>query len=149
MLLAKYGVNRVLESIAKRRDMSVEEIERELRRLEETRKKSRTSHRKTAKEIVDKAKVENPEKRQILVSLASRFDNKTFLPELRDARRLLERFNSNQKSLKSRADAAPLVFRLLARLPIADIREIASDFDSSGESTYSKLAAAIMGHGSG
>ena len=51
----------------------------------------------------------------MLKTLAARFENRTFLPQLRDVQRLLDRAGYPHGRLKSRCEAARHVMKMLSR----------------------------------
>ncbi|HXB67313.1 MAG TPA: hypothetical protein VNY05_03675 [Candidatus Acidoferrales bacterium] len=77
-------------------------------------------------------------------ALAVGYENRTFLPQLRDVQRFLDRTGVPHGKLKSRAAATPIVIRTLANLPPDNLTELLLD-KTSTDSDYALLARAIMG----
>ena len=88
---------------------------------------------------------QNPEKADTLRSLDVRFSNKTFLPELRDVRRFLENHSVPSKSVKSRVDARPKLFRVLASLDSSELSSLSEQMDSGGYSSLGIISDHILG----
>jgi hypothetical protein len=142
ILLLKYGRQKVLCTLAQLGDQSLEELEQHLLAIEQKRPIGRP--KPTAVEI---AAVESRGREEIaepLRALAVAFQNKAFLPQLRDVQRFLDRIAPPGK-LKSRDSAAPSLFRALAKLPEGELVRLAAPDDSGGQSEFSILARAIMG----
>jgi len=88
---------------------------------------------------------EKPEIAEPLRAMALAFQNRTFLPQLRDVQRFLDRIGSAHGRLRSREAAAPALVRELAKMTRADLLRLVSETSSSSESDYALLARAIMG----
>ncbi len=85
-----------------------------------------------------------PEKSKYILELARRFENKTFLPQMRDVRNFLVPFGLDRNILKSRVDSAQKVIEKLCELSPSELAELV-DFVPSGNSAFSELAGEIMG----
>jgi hypothetical protein len=145
LLILRYGRQRVIRALAALGEQSPEELEEQLRMAEQRRKSNRTKLKPSLLDLAAAASVQRPDISEPLRALAIGFENRTFLPELRDAQRFLDRANSSQKKLKSRAGAGPALIRALARLTREDLVRLAGVHDSAGESEFSLLARALMG----
>jgi hypothetical protein len=78
--------------------------------------------------------------------LATRYENRTFLPQLKDAQRFLDRSGTPGKKLKSRNEAGHNVITALCRLSVEELRQLAArSVSSKGDSDYVLLAREIVG----
>lgn len=95
-------------------------------------------------DVVSSESQKRPEIAESLQRLASSFEARTFLPQLRDVQRFLERIGSPVRKPKSRAAVMPALIRALARMEPHELKTLASE-GAEGESDFSLLARAIMG----
>ena len=142
LLILRYGRSQVLEALARLGKQTVEDLELQLRAVEQKSKAKRTTP--PAIDLLASACRERPEITESLRALAVRFDNRTFLPHLRDVRRFLDRIGAPPAKLGSRASAAPFLVRALAKLTPEELSRLSVPDESAGESDYSLLAHAIM-----
>ena len=84
-----------------------------------------------------------PDQEAPLLVLAERFDNKTFLPSVADAREFLGMMGDDASTLKDRSAAFPLVLRRLRELTPAQIEAIAASPRFSGPARLGPLSEAI------
>lgn len=145
LLLLQYGRQRVLSALATSVDCSIGDIEREIRALAEVRK-SPSRVRKQIKSILDLADVacqENPTIAEPLKKLAHGFNNRTFLPNLRDVERFLHGVPNRRKS-KSREAAAPVVIDVLKKLSKEQLNQLNFETSASSDTDFLELARVIM-----
>jgi hypothetical protein len=143
LLILRYGRQKVLHALAQLGEQTLEELERQ---LERTKVKQRAKKPKPSIiDIVAAECREHPELAEPLRNLALGFQNRTFLPHLREVHRFLDRIGSTQSKVRSREAAAPILFRLLAKLTREDLLRLVADINSPGASDYALLARAIMG----
>jgi hypothetical protein len=148
LLVLKYGYGPVLKGLAMATDTSLEEIEAMIRRIAEKKSpKARTLQRKTAIETAEKIISSSPNY-ELLHELALRYQDKTFLPQLRDAKRFLER-HGIMREVKKRSLAVGPVFEVLATQSQQELKELLADLHPAGTSTFSQLANEIIGRPSG
>jgi hypothetical protein len=143
LLLLRYGRQKVLQALARFGNQSLEELEQQLLRAEQRRTVKRP--RPSIIEMVATECRERPDIIQPMKALVSRFQNRTFLPQLRDVQRFLDRAHTSQGKVKSRTTAAPTLIRTLATLPRTDLLRLAAEHHSPEDSDYDLLARAIMG----
>lgn len=146
MLILKYGYRRIVQALASISNDSEERIEEDIRKLELSKMKSPKPRSKSVDDIAKKVIQSNPHKAEQLRVLTSKYNNKTFLPHLRDATRFLERYSSNPRTFKSRKDATTHVFSILASLDIVQLTELIEDTKSNEQSALSILADQIIGN---
>jgi hypothetical protein len=144
LLLLRYGKTRVSDALTKLEEPTVGELESEIAtiKIRKSRGKRKTV---SAIEVAAEISRDKPECSQSLQSLAARYENRTFLPHLRDVHRFLERSGTRHASVRSRADAARSVFNSLSRLSADELRKLAESPGTSRDSDYALLAREIMG----
>jgi len=142
LLLVRYGRTKVLQALARLSEQTVEDLERQLQTIQHRPKPKRAPP--SVMDLVRAAAQERPEIAEPLRALAVGFENRTFLPQLRDLQRFLDRTGVSHGKLKSRAAAAPTVIRTLAKLPPDSLAQLLVD-KTSTDSDYALLARAIMG----
>ncbi len=144
LLIVKYGYRRILEALSKAQGISVTNIEAALTNLEKAKPTKKRKTTKPLTEIVERFISRVPENANLLRELANRFENRTFLPQMKDVRRFLGPFGVDSKSLKSRNDSAKKVFEKLSELPSVELEELVAHSPSE-ESAFSELADEIIG----
>ena len=144
LLVVRHGKRRVLEAIASMSNQSIEGLEDEIRQLEERKKRSGRGVR-TATELVDAACQGRLEVHPAVSTLVGRYENRTFLPQLRQVERFLDQAGVKHGKLKSRSAALPKVVQALASLSPAQLEQFTEEGMISGVSEFSLLANEIMG----
>ena len=142
-LILRYGRQRVLHTLARLGEQTPEDLEKLLQSRGEKRKTSRI--KPAIMDLVALECHDHPDLAEPLRAIAVRFQNRAFLPHLRDVQRFLDRAGSEPGKMRSREAAAPALIRALGKLPREDLLRLASEDRSSGDSDYSLLARAIMG----
>lgn len=84
-----------------------------------------------------------PEKRVLLISLASQFEHKSFLPTISDVRNFLEMRGQDAASVKQRSDAFRKVIRAVMDMPNENIERMIRSSRHSGPSQLGPLSDAI------
>lgn len=146
LLIAQYGKPKVLGNLADLDQVKIEDIEQEIASINAKRKARSRSRRplRTMMELVDAECRKHPEIAEPLRTLAIAFQNRIFLPQLRDCQRFLEGVNPNQGKLKSRDTAAKPVLCVLVELARHDLERLIEQNSESKESDFSALARTIM-----
>ena len=142
LLLVRYGRTKVLQALARLSEQTAEDLERQLQMIEHKPERKRTPP--SIMDLVGAAAQDRPEITEALRALAVRFENRTFLPQLRDVQRFLDRTGAAHGKLKSRAAATPIIVRTLAKLPPDNLAQLVLE-KTSADSDYALLARAIMG----
>jgi hypothetical protein len=146
LLTLRHGRQEVLAALARLVEQTPEQIEQQLRAL---REKSAVSRKREAKQsLVEIAALESRDRTEIaepLRALAVAFENRSFLPNLRDVERFFHRAGESSHKLKSRVLAGPMVIRALSKLPKEELADLALRGASGNESDYALLSRAIMG----
>jgi hypothetical protein len=147
LLILRHGRKAVLETLAALDEQTPERVEADLK-LAEQRNRGPKKKRKivSASESAAQISQERPEAAELLRILATRYDNRVFLPQLRDVQRFLDRAGAPHRSLRSRGEAARLVVAALSRLGGDDLKRLAQEASSlRKESDYALLAREIIG----
>jgi hypothetical protein len=145
LLLAKYGEKPIVSALAKRLDLSPEDLQDQLSMLRALHP-HRTSQRKPidVSQIIESVASANPDKARSLKLLFARFQNRTFLKELREVKRFFERHNHPVSKIKSRGDAIPRLFRLLATLDVSELASLCDETDQKHPSSLGIISDQIM-----
>lgn len=98
--------------------------------------------RSTAAELVEKASIQDSKREPILV-LANKFDNKEFLPRISDVREFIILTGQRPRAIKDRVDAFPVLLKLLNQLPIEQLQRIARVPSHSGPTQLGPISDAI------
>jgi hypothetical protein len=137
LLLAKYGKDAVLNTIAKKLQLTLDQLEVILQTSLNEKSVLRHGKRPSSADLITRLTQEHPSKAPFLRTLYGRFENRTFLPELRDVRRFFERHAQQLGSTKSRAESLAKVLTLLAELNVAELEALCH---AQPENEYSSLA---------
>jgi hypothetical protein len=143
LLLLRHGRAKVLQALAVLGEQTVEELELQMQALGQKTKAKKRAQPVLMDLVAEQAGL-RPEISEPLRALAVAFENRTFLPQLRDVQRFLDRIGAPHGKFKSRAAAAPSVVRALAKLGPDDLAHLTAD-KPGPDSDYSLLARAIMG----
>jgi hypothetical protein len=136
LLLAKYGRSAVLETLALKLELTPEQLEAMLQRPIDNKRTPRPKKKPPGTDLAAQLEKDYPAKAECLRTLYSRFENRTFLPELRDVKRFFEMHDRPVGALRSRAETLPKVLRLLADLEASDLEALCQ---ARPEGTYSSL----------
>ena len=136
LLIAKYGKSALLDALAKKFHLTQDELEEILQARLDDKPVSPAKKRPASDDLISQLAQENPSKAQLLRTLHGRFGSRTFLPELRDVRRLFEQHDRPVGTLKSRAETLPKVLRLLVELDIAELEGLCQ---AQPKNAYSSL----------
>lgn len=146
LLLIKYEERKVFASLAKLSGLTITELETKLRKIQQAEKKRPTTKSKPSSRVIDEVINQHPQKSDVLRVLYARFQNKTFLSQLRDIKRLFNRHSLEAESIRSRSTAASKVFKLLASLDVHELEELAQEQDKSSYSSLGIISDEIMKH---
>ncbi len=145
VLVVKYGFDNVLKALAGTSAATVDEIRQMLDAQERRPRGKRRSPRPlTASEVVATLKVDSSTKREVLVDLAQQFDGKVLFSELRHVLRFLEQHRIDARP-KSRASSVRVLFSHLAQLSDEELKNLAAESRTGGDSWYSDLSSEIIG----
>lgn len=147
LLLINYGERKVLRSLAKVNGLNDSELETKLKRIHQLEKKPASKKSKDPSKAIEEIISQHPQKSQLLALLYSRFQNRSFLPEMRDIKRLFNRHSLESNNLKSRNTSASKVFRLLAGLDEKELEELTQEQDKTTYSSLGIISDEIMKRG--
>jgi len=151
LLVLKYGPRRVLETFAQIKEVSVEEIERQVQQFSERPIPRALKPHKPAdvENLVAALKLSDPAKARSILTLARQFEAGTFLPTLREVTGFLSRQGVERRHLKSRRQSLPIVLKALGNLSAVDLDELIKDeLSAPADGDYELLANQIMAGGS-
>lgn len=123
LLVVQYGKLRVSEALSAINEVDPAAIRSEIETRGNKAKKGKTRRlrRRSLEEVIQDADPGSPEAEGVIRSLAHAYENKEFLPELRDVRRFLEARSIPLANLRSRADALPAVIGALTRCGLDEL----------------------------
>lgn len=149
LILLRYGRAAVLNAMAHRVGVSEEELVGEIERLRIAKEASTARKKKLGGKFnLAPILVGRDEKADCLKKLSDRFDNRTFLPELKDLKRFFERHGSSASSIKSRASAQTKLFRMLASFGKVDLEKLLAEApERSRVSSLGLISDEILGRG--
>lgn len=146
LLLAKYGRSAVSRALAEKVNMTVEELEAALQALP-TRAAARHPRKKhSLLELAEQLGKTHPEKASGLRELAIRFENRAFLPELRDVKRFFGQHIGAHVAAKSRGESGPRVLNMLANLDISELNALCREEPANSYSSLGLISDQILGH---
>ena len=147
LLLLKYGRKAVIKALAVRLDSPDELLSLELRRsLDLIKGGVQKRERKIKPFDIGSIVLEYPDKAELLTVLNGRYEDKIFLPELKDIKRLFDRHHRSMVSVRSRLSAQKDVFRLLATLDKTELKKLVNaPVLSSRESSLGIISDQILG----
>jgi hypothetical protein len=146
LLILEYGRQKVVRGLATLGDVTLEDLESRLAAISQ-KGKAPSKDRKPQPSVVELAEVacrEHPEVLASVRALAVGFQNRTFLPHLRDVQRFIDGIDPGQPKLRSREAAGPIVLRALCTLTGDELARLAVQNHASGDTDFSVLAQAIM-----
>lgn len=147
LLLAQYGEPNVLEGLASLLGNTPKELHD---RLYDVQKVGHARQKKPKGQVrvgssVDSLFADHPDKAELLRKIQARFVARTFLPELKDVRRFLDRHGQSSASLKKRDDAFLRVAKQLVGLSKSELEAVATESMSSGYSSLGLISDQILG----
>lgn len=145
LLLAKHGKERILTALADKLHLTMDELQCRLEELKLIQPKHGRRKQLDPEEFLDGLLKRYPSKSENLKLLYTRYDSKAFLPELRDVRAFLDRHSSNPAPVKSRMEALPQLFELLACFDSTFLAVLCQPPESRAHSDLAVIADAILG----
>lgn len=147
ILTLQHGERAILESLATLRGQAIADLEAILVDIDKIGH-ARTKKPPAAKVpgfTIESVLSAHPEKADLIRSIQTRYENRTFLSELKDVRRFLDRYGQPTKTLKARNEAFPKVVRVLVELPISELEVMLSSVPSDEFSGLGVISDQILG----
>lgn len=150
LLIAQHGKTQVSEALSAIEDVDLAVTRTEIETCGNKAKRSKARRRpgKSVEEIIRNAKPDNPETEGVIKRLAHAYENKEFLPELRDVRRFLESRSISPAKFRSRASALSAVVDVLARCKLDELDRLDRRRRTQG-GDLGIIADQVLGHGAG
>lgn len=142
IIVAKYGRAKVQQALASLQDASLVEIASQVSELEVGAKRKPKRERPVADTIAE-ATEDRPGIKSVLDRFAELYEERSFLPELRDVQSFLERSGFRRANC-SRRDAIHHVIHALASFKDQRLNDLLETTLISGESGYEALANEII-----
>lgn len=144
LLLAEYGKQALLVALGRKLALSEAQLEALFSQIEREKPPDRRAKRPPAKDPVESVLARHPDKTEQLRSVAVRFQNRLFLPELRDVRRFFEQHAHHLGRPKSREQSLPKLLDLLASLDTAELNAIVKSRERTGYSALGVISDEIL-----
>ena len=155
LLVAQHGQARVLEALSAIQEVDLDAIRSEIEACGNKTRGGKTQRlpRKRIEDEIRKAQPDSHEAQAVIRKLAHAYENKEFLPELRDVRRFMEAHStvpikSVSSKLRSRADGLIAVIGVLARCSLDELHLLDRQTRAKG-SDLGIITEQILGRGTG
>ncbi|MBD8709441.1 hypothetical protein IFT47_22675 [Pseudomonas sp. CFBP 13711] len=147
LILLRHGKAAVLTAIANRVGVSEDELYREIERLRVAKEAAISRKKKIGGKFnIESFLIGRDNKAASLKKLSERFDNRTFLPELKDLKRFFERHGASASNLKSRVSAQTKLFKMLADFGEDELERILAETpERSRVSSLGLISDEILG----
>ena len=147
LLIARHGKARVSEVLSSIEVVKLAALDSDVKAYErDSTKKRRVRSRKSVDEMIRDANPENPDTEHLVRKLALAYENRRFLPGLREVRRFLESRYMSADKFRSRADALPAVIKVLARTEPDELATLDEREETRG-GDLGIITNQILGHG--
>lgn len=114
--------------------------------IHERNKKNPSAKKPTAVLIASRANLP-PEKKDLIITIAERYDEKTFLPSQGDVKFFFEAYGEGVPHVRQRIDAFRTIIRLLSGMTEGALRNILENSIHSGPASLDSLSDAMRGAG--
>ena len=150
LLIARHGKARINEALSSMEDVNLATLDADVKAYEgrTRRNKVRPRPRKSIDEMIQEANPENSDAEYLIRKLVRAYEDRRFLPELREIKRFLESRRTSAVKFRSRTDALPAVIKALAQ---AEPDELATLDERKGTrgGDLGIIANQILGRGNG
>lgn len=149
LLIARHGKPRVSEVLSSIEEFDLATLDSEVKAYEEGRSRRRRAQprpRKSVDDMIREASPENDDAERLIQKLALEYQDRRFLPGLRDVQHFLESRRTSAEKFRSRADALPAVIRVLAKADPGELAELDERNEAHG-GDLGIIAAQILGRG--
>lgn len=145
LLVAEYGLNRVIAALAQADNAEIEAIEREVDAYKRKKVENKPGRRpKTLAELLKPLKL-GAEAHALVTEIGSAYQNKRYLGELWRVKRFLESRGVEAEKLRSRAAALPVLVGVWGAMPVTELTEIAAESNGSARGDLGIIADEILG----
>lgn len=144
LLLLRYGRSAIIGELAIQLDLSEERLRVELERMKDLHNKTVVKKRSGAKFSVKQLASKHPEIADVLLILDARYENRTFMPELKDVKKFLDQNGHASRTVKSRQVAKKRVFEVLLRLEPKRLEDLAAEEDQTSGSSLGIISDQIL-----
>ena len=145
LLVLKHGMADVLRELAVLRDVSPEELERELVAAEQRKSSRKSTKPLDLPERLNQLQL-SPEQKERVSLLARRYEAGLFLSRAKDVSEFLRKFTGNERPIKNRREACREVIEVLASRDEVELeRLIESSANETNGDDLAMVAAGIMG----
>jgi hypothetical protein len=144
LLLAKYGKEAVINSLAQKMDMSQVDLEALLKKIDKAKPFPRRHPKAPPVDPIETVVAQYPEKAKQLHELHTRFLNRTFLANLRDVKRFFDQHSGSLGHVKSRVQSLPKLIKLLAELGTAELNTLCQTPNSAEYSSLGIISDEIL-----
>ncbi len=144
LLLAKHGESALLGALAKQLKLTPEQLEAFLQSPPARKSGARSTQRSLPSDLITQLAQEHPNKAEALRRLHGHLENRTFLTELKDVRRFLDRHGSSLGSTNSRSAALPKVLKLLAELDVTELEGLCQAQPETSRSSLGLISDQIL-----
>ena len=129
LLVAQHGKERVSEALSAMSDITVDKMRDDIEAFGKSLRMRRAprsvkNSTKNIEELIRDANPGSSEAASIIEQLARAYENKEFLPALRDVVRFLASRSALSTTLRSRAAALPTVIKVLAQCELDELRSL-------------------------
>lgn len=150
LLVARYGklrVSKALEAIEEDVDLTLLDTEIRTYKGKARRSKTKPRSRKTIEEMVQNSSPKSLNAELLIKKLAHAYENKEFLPKLREVKLLLQSRGVPVVKIRSRAAALPIVIRALAQYDLNELKAFDKKRKPVHVSDLGMIADQILGQG--
>lgn len=144
LLVAEYGLNRVIAALAQAEDTQFEEIEHEVEALRKRKSTKRRRRPKTLGELMKEANLDT-DVHALVNEIGCAYQNKRYLPELWAVKRFLASHGVEAGNLRSRSAALPMVIGILRERSVNELMEIAAASKRRTKGDLGIIAEQILG----
>lgn len=150
LLIARHGKARVSEVLSSIEDIDLPTLDSDVKTYEEGRARRRRGRPRSGKsvdEMIREINPENPDAERLVRKIALAYEDRRFLPGLREVKRFLESRRISAERFRSRADALPAVIRVLAEASAGELAALDEKNEARG-GDLGIIARQILGRGS-
>jgi hypothetical protein len=146
LLIAQFGRKAVLDALAGLTNVTPDQLQNEIAKLETARSVKSSKREKSLDELLAALPSTGGKAKELVAQLGRMFEAKRFLPNPRDAEEFLRRKSAPGRKYKSRKEVMGAILKSLSEMPESELESlVAHSNDSGGKSDYAVLANQLMG----